>query len=87
MSAVVYSCIIAFFQIPEVVMIVFTVLIGSSALDFWYNIKPDAIPTKLYNGAIVYNDGYLLKYSWAQMFSKNKQGKEKAINVVDEKTD
>lgn len=85
-TAGLYSCIIAFFPIPEVVIIVFTVLIGSSVLDFWYNIKPSTTPIVLHNEKIVYNDGYLLKHSWDQMFSKNKgNGKEEVESLIDEK--
>ena len=84
LSGVAYSCVILFFPIPEVVMIAIYVLIGSSVMDFWYNIKPDPEPTELHNGNIVYNDGYLLKYAWSQMFGKQKQNdKEEAAQVVD----
>ncbi|MES2567263.1 MAG: hypothetical protein V4565_10375 [Bacteroidota bacterium] len=87
-SAVIYSCIIAFCPIPEVVMIVFTVLIGSSIMDFWYNIKPSTNPIELHNGNIVYNDGYLLKYSWSQMFNKQERNNRKeSVMAVDEKVD
>ena len=38
-TAFVYMYLIIFLPIPEVVKIVFCVLVGSSFLDFWYNIK------------------------------------------------
>lgn len=86
-SAVIYSCIIAFYPIPEVVIIVFTVLIGSSLIDFWYNLKPSTTPVELDDGTLVYNDGYMLKYIWKQMFSKTKQEPETlSSDVIDEET-
>jgi hypothetical protein len=82
-SGVFYSCLIIYLPVPEVVMIALYVLIGSSVLDFWYNIKPSPEPTELHTGNIVYNDGYLLKYTWAQLFNTQNQGDVE--NVGDEK--
>jgi hypothetical protein len=72
-SAALYVGIIICYPVPEVVMISLYILIGSSVLDFWYNIKPGPEPIKLHDGNIVYNDGYLLKYIWMQRFGKQKQ--------------
>jgi hypothetical protein len=85
-SAMLYVFILVFYPVPEVVMIAVYVLIGSSVLDFWYNIKPSPEPTTLHDGTIVYNDGYLLKYTWLQMFSKNRgRDKEEVGDVIEEK--
>lgn len=35
-------------------------LFFSSAIDFYFNIEPNARPIKLHNGSIVFNDGYQL---------------------------
>lgn len=70
-TAFIYIYIAIYSPIPEVVKIAFYILTGSSFVDFWYNIKPSTTPIILHNQKIAYNDGYLLKYSWIQMFGKN----------------
>jgi hypothetical protein len=71
-SAALYVGIIIRYPVPEVVMIGIYILIGSSVYDFWYNIKPNTTPIELHDRTIVYNDGYLLKYTWQQMFNNSK---------------
>jgi hypothetical protein len=39
-------------SLPEVYKMVFYVLMGSSVLDFWYNIKPSTEPIELHDGTI-----------------------------------
>ncbi|MES2514253.1 MAG: hypothetical protein V4580_08910 [Bacteroidota bacterium] len=56
--------------LPEIMKMSFYILTGSSLLDFWYNIKPGTDSVTLHDGSFVYNDGYMLKYRWEQMFKK-----------------
>jgi hypothetical protein len=58
--------------VPEIVKMSFYILTGSSLLDFWYNVKPGTDSITLHDGSFVYNDGYMLKYRWVQMFKRNK---------------
>lgn len=76
-TAVAYAYLAIASPMPEVYKMVFYVLMGSSALDFWYNIKPSTEPIVLHNGTLVYNDGYTLKYIWSQLFSKDAADGEK----------
>ncbi|MES2762328.1 MAG: hypothetical protein V4677_08975 [Bacteroidota bacterium] len=84
-SAMLYIGIIIFYPVPEVVMIGLYILIGSSVYDFWYNIKPSTTPIELHDRVIVYNDGYLLKYTWKQMFGKQQQNNSEETTDMVEK--
>ncbi len=87
LTAVAYAYLAIASPLPEVFKMAFYILMGSSVLDFWYNIKPSTEPIELHNGTIVYNDGYLLKYIWSQMFNKQQDKAEETTPLADEKTD
>jgi hypothetical protein len=70
-TAVAYAYLAIASPMPEVYKMIFYILMGSSVLDFWYNIKPSTEPIVLHNGTLVYNDGYTLKYIWSQLLSKD----------------
>ncbi|MCD6017660.1 MAG: tetratricopeptide repeat protein [Bacteroidetes bacterium] len=74
-----------FSSLPEIIKMAFYILTGSSFLDFWYNIKPSTEPVELHNGTIVYNDGYILKYRWSQMFGRNAQPEETEVEQIADK--
>ncbi len=59
-----------FSSFPEMIKMSFYIFMGSSFLDFWYNIQISTDPVKLYDDVLVYNDGYMLKYRWNLMFNK-----------------
>lgn len=65
-----------FSSLPEMIKMSFYVFTGSSFLDFWYNIKITTTPIKLHDDVLVYNDGYMLKYRWNEMFGKKKEVQE-----------
>ncbi len=73
LTAGLYVYLAIFSSLPEVVKISFYILMGSSLIDFWYNIKPDTTPIVLHDEKLVYNDGYILRYRWACMFNKIEQ--------------
>jgi len=80
-TGLLYFYIAVFSPLPEVVKISFYIFTGSSFLDFWYNIKPDKTAIVLHNNKLVYNDGYMLQYRWAQLRNK------KLPVVEEERTD
>jgi hypothetical protein len=73
-----------FSNVPEMIKMAFYILTGSCFLDFWYNIQPSTTPVKLHDNVLVYNDGYMLKYKWNLMFSKEEVdttgSEEKTVN-------
>ena len=75
-TAGIYIYLAAFTSLPDMVKIAFYILTGSSFLDFWYNMKPDTTGIILYDENIVYNDGYMLKYRWNQMFNKDPESSD-----------
>ena len=79
---VLYMYLAVFSPLPEVIKISFYIFAGSSAMDFWYNIKPDTTPIVLHNKKTVYNDGYMLRYRWNQL--QNKELPEMEAERVDE---
>lgn len=58
------------------------IIFGSSILDFYFNIKPNPEPFKLFNGDLIYNDGQqLLKlFKYKFLPEEHKQANEFYVN-------